>query len=53
LAEQGKGLVVISSEFPELLGLCDRIVVMRRGTIAGVIVDVTHATQESLMGLAV
>ena len=53
LTEQGKGIVVISSEFPELLGLCDRILVMRLGTIAGVVDDVTHATQETLMTLAV
>jgi len=46
-------MIVISSEFPELLGLCDRILVMRGGRIAGEIVDVAHATQQDIMALAV
>jgi len=36
-----------------MLGLCDRIIVMRRGRVAGIIEDVTGATQESLMAMAV
>lgn len=35
LAENGKSVIVISSEMPELIGLCDRIIVMREGEIAG------------------
>jgi putative multiple sugar transport system ATP-binding protein len=35
LAEQGKGVVMISSELPELLGMCDRIVVFAEGRVAG------------------
>ncbi|MDO5896513.1 sugar ABC transporter ATP-binding protein [Agrobacterium sp. Azo12] len=35
LAEQGKSVIVVSSEMPELIGICDRIVVMRSGHIAG------------------
>ncbi|MBB3936425.1 sugar ABC transporter ATP-binding protein [Aureimonas phyllosphaerae] len=35
LAAEGRAVIVISSEMPELIGLCDRIVVMREGTIAG------------------
>jgi ribose transport system ATP-binding protein len=35
LAAQGTGIVVISSELPELIGICDRILVMREGLIAG------------------
>lgn len=35
LATSGKSVIVISSEMPELLGLCDRIIVMREGKIAG------------------
>jgi len=31
LADQGLGILVASSELPELIGLCDRIVVMRAG----------------------
>ena len=53
LANEGKIIIVISSEFPELLGLCDRILVMRRGRITGVIDDVTATTQESIMAMAV
>ena len=33
LVEQGKGVLVISSELPEVLGLCDRIYVMNEGRI--------------------
>jgi ribose transport system ATP-binding protein len=53
LAAQGKAIVVISSELPELLGICDRILVMRRGHISGVIPDARAATQEEIMALAV
>jgi ABC-type sugar transport system ATPase subunit len=53
LADEGKVIIVISSEFPELIGLCDRILVMRRGRIAGVVDDVTNATQEAIMAMAV
>jgi len=35
LAAEGKSVIVISSEMPELLGICDRIIVMREGDIAG------------------
>ena len=35
LANQGVGIVVISSELPELIGLCDRVLVVREGAIAG------------------
>lgn len=53
LARQGKAILVVSSELPELLGICDRIVVMRRGRVAGRIDDVREATQENIMALAV
>jgi rhamnose transport system ATP-binding protein len=42
---------MISSELPEILGMSDRIAVMRNGTIAGVL-DRAQATQGRLMGLA-
>ncbi len=50
LADQGKGVVVISSELPELLGICDRIYTIFEGRITG---DVSRgvATQENLMRL--
>lgn len=53
LAAQGKAIIVISSELPELLGICDRIIVMKGGRIAGEIDDVKNATQESIMSLSV
>lgn len=53
LASRGKAVIVISSELPELLGICDRIIVMRRGRIAGEIIDVSRSSQEEIMALAV
>jgi ABC-type sugar transport system ATPase subunit len=35
LAASGKGVVFISSEFPELVGICNRVIVMREGRIVG------------------
>ena len=35
LAEQGKGVIFISSEFPELVGTCNRVLVMREGRLVG------------------
>jgi len=35
LAQQGKAIILISSEMPELLGLCDRIIVLHKGNITG------------------
>lgn len=48
LAEAGKGVVVISSELPEILGLCDRIYVMSEGRIAGEL-NAAEASQEIIM----
>ncbi|MFC4852396.1 multiple monosaccharide ABC transporter ATP-binding protein [Actinophytocola glycyrrhizae] len=48
LAEQGKAVLVISSELPELLGLCDRIYTLSSGRITGE-VPREDATQERLM----
>ncbi|MDQ0679571.1 putative multiple sugar transport system ATP-binding protein [Arthrobacter pascens] len=50
LAQQGKGVIVISSELPELLGLSDRIYTIFEGSITGVL-DKEQATQENLMRL--
>ncbi|NYE96447.1 putative multiple sugar transport system ATP-binding protein [Psychromicrobium silvestre] len=50
LADQGKGVIVISSELPELLGLSDRIYTIFEGAITGVL-DKDEASQESLMKL--
>jgi putative multiple sugar transport system ATP-binding protein len=48
LAEAGKAVVVISSEMPELLGICDRIYVMSEGAFVGEF-DGQEATQEKIM----
>ncbi|PWB73900.1 D-xylose ABC transporter ATP-binding protein, partial [candidate division GN15 bacterium] len=53
LAAQGKAVIMVSSDLPELLGMCDRIMVMKEGRIAGEITDVKHATQEQVIALAV
>ncbi|MFB0839208.1 multiple monosaccharide ABC transporter ATP-binding protein [Arthrobacter sp. E44] len=50
LANQGKGVIVISSELPELLGLSDRIYTIFEGAITGVLTK-EEASQESLMKL--
>jgi putative multiple sugar transport system ATP-binding protein len=48
LADEGKGVIVISSELPELLGICDRIYALAEGTITGE-VSKENATPELLM----
>jgi ABC-type sugar transport system ATPase subunit len=53
LAAQGKAVIMVSSDLPELLGMCDRILVMKEGRLSGEIVDVSRATQEQVMALAV
>ncbi len=51
LAKKGKGIIIISSEMPELLGITDRILVMSNGLVAG-IVDTKTATQNDILRLA-
>jgi ABC-type sugar transport system ATPase subunit len=51
LARDGLAILLISSELPEVLGMCDRIAVMHAGTIAGVL-DRAHATQDEILHLA-
>jgi methyl-galactoside transport system ATP-binding protein len=51
LANKGKTVIMVSSEMPELLGVCDRIVVMSGGRVAGE-VDASNTTQEEIMTLA-
>lgn len=48
LASEGKGVLVISSELPEILGMCDRIYIMNEGRMAGEVLR-ENATQETLM----
>ena len=51
LAKEGKLIIVVSSEMPELLGICDRILVMSGGKLAGE-VDAKKTSQEQIMSLA-
>jgi putative multiple sugar transport system ATP-binding protein len=48
LADAGKGVLMISSEMPELLGMCDRIYVMNEGALIAEL-DVAEASQEKIM----
>jgi len=51
LARQGKAVLMISSELPEILGLCDRVIVMREGKLTGEL-DKGEMSQEKIMSLA-
>jgi len=51
LAENGVGIIMISSEMTEIIGMCDRAVVMRHGTVAGE-VDRSNLTEQSLIKFA-
>lgn len=51
-AAKGKGIIMISSELPELIGICDRIYVVNEGRIAGML-SRSEFSQESIMQLAV
>ena len=53
LAAEGKAIIMISSELPEVLGMADRVLVMHEGRMTGEITDVKSATQEDIMNLAV
>ena len=52
LADAGKGILMISSELPEVLGMSDRILVMRDGRLAGELQNRPGVTQEDVMSLA-
>ena len=51
LVKQGKSIIMISSELPEVLRMSDRIVVMCEGRVTGEL-DISEATQENIMQLA-
>ncbi len=53
LAAQGKAVLMVSSELPEVLGMADRILVMHEGRLTGEIADANSATQQDVMRLAV
>ncbi len=48
LADEGKGVLVVSSELPELLSVCDRIIVFREGRVAGSF-HISEATEEKIV----
>jgi putative multiple sugar transport system ATP-binding protein len=48
MVKEGKAVIMISSEMPELLGMCDRIYVMNEGKLVGEF-DAAEATQEKIM----
>ncbi len=54
LARRGVGVIVISSELPEIVGICDRVLVMREGRIAGEVGGFGHPpiTQENIVAIA-
>jgi methyl-galactoside transport system ATP-binding protein len=57
LAAEGKGIIMVSSEMPELLGICDRIIVMSNGRLSGIVERGTdfgsiEGEQETIMRLA-
>ena len=53
LAKQGKGIIMISSELPEVLGMSDRIMVLKEGEFMGEVTNGSDVTQEKLMAMAI
>jgi ribose transport system ATP-binding protein len=51
LADEGRSIIVVSSEMPELIGICDRILVMRSGQIVGEVTG-EHMTENEIVVLA-
>ena len=51
MAREGDSIIMVSSEMPELIGVCDRILVMSEGRLAGE-VDADNTSQEEIMTLA-
>jgi ABC-type sugar transport system ATPase subunit len=51
MAENGVAIILISSELPEILGMCDRVAVFHEKTIVQVL-DHNEANQETIMALA-
>jgi ABC-type sugar transport system ATPase subunit len=53
LAAQGKSVIMVSSELPEILGMSDRILVMHEGHLKGEITDVASTSAEDILSLAI
>jgi methyl-galactoside transport system ATP-binding protein len=52
LANKDKAVIMVSSEMPELLGICDRILVMSGGRVAGILNNDENISQEKILALA-
>ncbi|MCK5345730.1 MAG: sugar ABC transporter ATP-binding protein, partial [Candidatus Heimdallarchaeota archaeon] len=52
LAGEGKSIIMISSELPEIIGMSDRIMIMHEGHVTGIIENNENLTQEELMAYA-
>jgi methyl-galactoside transport system ATP-binding protein/inositol transport system ATP-binding protein len=52
LAGEGKSIVMISSELPEVMGMSDRIMIMHQGKVTGIVENSKDLTQEELMAYA-
>ncbi len=52
LAGEGKSIVMISSELPEVMGMSDRILIMHEGRVTGIVENTKDLTQEDLMAYA-
>ena len=51
LASEGRSIILISSDLPEILGMCDRVFVMKEGRMAGEVMR-DEMTQEKILGMA-
>lgn len=51
LANDGIGILLISSELPEIVGMCDRVIVMKEGSVTGELVE-NAIHEEAIMHLA-
>jgi len=52
LAGQGKSIIMVSSELPEVMGMSDRIMIMHEGNVTGIIENTKELTQEEIMSYA-
>ena len=53
LADEGKSIIIVSSELSELLGICNRIIVMHEGHLKGEISDTSTITQKDILKMAI
>ena len=51
MARKGVAIIMVSSELPEILGMSDRVMVVREGDVRGIL-DIENASQENIMTLA-